>query len=457
MSDYHGPLSRFTVLDLTRVRSGPTCVRQLADWGANVIKIEAPEAIDKSKGMGGARSGPDFQNLHRNKRAITLNMKEPKGVELFMKMVETADVVVENFSVGVTERLGIDYGSLSKLNRSLIYCSVTGYGSTGPDARLKGYDAVAQAASGLMNLTGFSDNPPVKAGSALADSIGGVFGFGGIMAALYHRERSGQGQHVDISMVDCLFSLVFDEPLDCYEQLGLPPRMGNRIMRLSPFNSYLTEDGWIIIATGTTAQWHTLLRAIEREDLIQTGWIGFLQGLKSYDPDVKVKLSTHLHVRIEGEITHGLEQSDDMGLRHKKYWVVQRVRRGFNEMYQMNGINPSPEDLAEHLGMEPDVVEDLLIASANTDAVSLDEPRLVMHGEGHNLHDVVPDDGTDIETQVELGIAMDALTENQLSVVQRHVYEGMTFQEIGDADGIAKQNAKKTYDRAIARMRKELA
>jgi formyl-CoA transferase len=133
---------------------------------------------------------------------------------------------------------------------------------------MKGYDAVVQAAAGLMNLTGFPDGPPIKAGSALGDSLGGTFAFGGIMTALFHRERTGEGQFIDISMADCLFSLIFDEPMDCYEELGLPERMGNRIMRLSPFNSYPAKDGWLIIATGTDIHWRDLLKAIGRGDLI---------------------------------------------------------------------------------------------------------------------------------------------------------------------------------------------
>lgn len=240
----------------------------------------------------------------------------------------------------------------------------------------------------------------------------------------------------EIAILTCLSHYILFDDQDAFEQLR---RQFRRMV-------YDIAEKYNVLSD----------QAIEREDLIQSGWVGFLRGLRSYDPDLKVKLSTHLHVRIEGEVTHGLEQSDDMGLRHKKYWIVQRVRRGFNEMYQMNGINPSPEDLAEYLGMEPDAVEDLLIASTNTNRISLD--AVIDNDNGtYDLHDVVPDGGTDIETQAELGIAMDTLTENQRSVVQRHVYEGMTFQEIGDEDGIAKQNAKKTYDRAIARMRKELA
>ncbi|MFB0991209.1 MAG: CaiB/BaiF CoA-transferase family protein, partial [Rhodospirillales bacterium] len=144
MDDYKGPLSRFTVLDLTRVRSGPTCVRQLADWGANVIKIEAPEAIDASSGMGGARNGPDFQNLHRNKRGITLNLKDPNGVALFNKLVETADVVVENFRPDVKNRLGIDYESLKAVNKGIVLGSISGFGQDGPYERRPGFDQIAQ-------------------------------------------------------------------------------------------------------------------------------------------------------------------------------------------------------------------------------------------------------------------------------------------------------------------------
>lgn len=275
-------LKGIRVLDLTQYLSGPQATLLLAGLGAEVIRIDNPGKGDPvvssppfvgPEGVAMQRRtdkdiGIFYLKRARNKKAITLNLKSRRGKDIFYRLIENTDIVIENFSVGVTERLGIDYATLKKLNASLIYCSVTGFGSTGPDAKLKGYDIVTQAASGLMNLTGFPDGPPVKAGSALADSVAGIFAFGGIMSALFHRERSDQGQFVDISMVDCLFSLVFDEPLDCYKQLGLTPRMGNRLMRLSPFNSYPTQDGWIIIATATTAQWHILLRAIHREDLI---------------------------------------------------------------------------------------------------------------------------------------------------------------------------------------------
>jgi len=312
------------VLDLTQYLSGPQATLLLAGLGAEVIRIDNPAARDPvaasppfvgPEGVAMQRRtdkdiGIFYLKRARNKKAITLNLKSRRGKDLFYRLVEKTDVIVENFSVGVTERLGIDHATLKTLNPSIIYCSVTGYGSTGPDAKLKGYDVVAQAASGLMNLTGFPDGPPVKAGSAMADSIGGVFGFGGIMAALYHRERTGEGQHVDISMVDCLFSLVFDEPLDCYEQLGLPPRMGNRIMRLSPFNSYPTEDGWIVIATGTTAHWHTLLRAIERADLIGDARYGEMPDRLMHNDEVDALITEWTRTRKTEEAVDYLREAD---------------------------------------------------------------------------------------------------------------------------------------------------
>lgn len=276
------PLEGIRVLDLTQFLSGPQATLFLAGLGAEVIRIDNPATGDPVAysppyiGEKGVSYHPQtdedlgiaYLKRTRAKKAITLNIKDPRGLEMFYGLVDQSDILVENFSVGVTKRLKVDYETLHARKPSLVYCSITGYGQTGPDAGLKGYDAVSQAASGLMNLTGFPDGPPTKAGSALGDSVGGTFAFGAIMAALFHRERTGKGQQVDISMIDCIFSLIFDEPMDCYEQLGLPPRIGNRIMRLAPFNAYETKDGWVIIASGTNAHWHNILRGVERADLI---------------------------------------------------------------------------------------------------------------------------------------------------------------------------------------------
>ena len=166
-------LSRFTVLDLTRVRSGPTCVRQLADWGANVIKIETPKRLEKGEGPGGPRQGPDFQNLHRNKRSMTLDLKSPQGRATLLRLVEKADVVVENFRPDVKDRLGIDYESLKKINKRIVLASISGFGQDGPYAKRPGFDQIAQGMGGLMSITGLPGQGPVRVGIPIADLTAG--------------------------------------------------------------------------------------------------------------------------------------------------------------------------------------------------------------------------------------------------------------------------------------------
>ena len=169
MAKRNGPLSRFIVLDLCRVRSGPTAVRQLADWGADVIKIEAPDSVDTAKGMGGARHGPDFQNLHRNKRAITLNLKSPAGIAVLKRLVAKADVLIENYRPDVKYRLGIDYESLQAVNPKLVYGSISGFGQDGPYAQRPGFDQIAQGMGGLMSITGAPGAGPMRVGVPIAD------------------------------------------------------------------------------------------------------------------------------------------------------------------------------------------------------------------------------------------------------------------------------------------------
>ena len=186
-------LSRFTVLDLTRVRSGPTCVRQLADWGANVVKIETPPHLEKGEGPGGPRENADFQNLHRNKRSITLDLKSPQGIAAFRRMVEQADVVVENYRPDVKTRLGIDYESLHKINKRIILGSISGFGQDGPYRERPGFDQIAQGMGGLMSITGLPGQGPVRVGIPIADLSAGLLCAYGILVALLEREQSGEG------------------------------------------------------------------------------------------------------------------------------------------------------------------------------------------------------------------------------------------------------------------------
>src|SRR5215471_8166111 len=177
-------LSRFTVLDLTRVRSGPTCVRQLGDWGANVIKIETPPHLEKGEGPGGPRENADFQNLHRNKRSMTLDLKSPHGLAAFKRMVEKADVVVENFRPDVKDRLGIDYESLKKINKRIVLASISGFGQDGPYRDRPGFDQIAQGMGGLMSITGLPGQGPVRVGIPVADLSAGLLCAFGIVVAL---------------------------------------------------------------------------------------------------------------------------------------------------------------------------------------------------------------------------------------------------------------------------------
>jgi len=262
MSDYQGPLSHYTVLDLTRVRSGPTAVRQLADWGANVIKIEAPEAIDPSKGMGGARSGPDFQNIHRNKRGMTLNLKDSDGVAVFKRLVEKADVVVENFRPDVKDRLGIDYESLKDVNPKIILASISGFGQDGPYARRPGFDQIAQGMGGVMSITGLPGQGPVRAGIPIADLTAGMYCAMGIFVALLERERSGEGQWVQTSLLQAQIAMLDFQAARWLVKGEVAPQAGNNHPTSIPTGVFRTSDGYMNIAATGDAIWVRLCDAL---------------------------------------------------------------------------------------------------------------------------------------------------------------------------------------------------
>ena len=264
------PLSRFTVLDLTRVRSGPTAVRQLADWGANVIKIEAPLAVDKAAGMGGARHGPDFQNIHRNKRGLTLNLKTEKGIEIFKTMVAKADVVVENYRPDVKQRLGIDYDSLSTINPGLVYASISGFGQDGPYADRPGFDQIAQGMGGLMSITGLPGQGPVRVGIPIADLSAGLYAALGVMVALLDREATGKGQWVQTSLLQAQIAMLdFQAARFLFDENDVPAQAGNNHPTTIPTGVFPTSDGHINIAASGDEIWRRLCTALEAEDLLK--------------------------------------------------------------------------------------------------------------------------------------------------------------------------------------------
>ena len=268
-SDGTLPLSRFTVLDLTRVRAGPTCVRQLADWGAAVLKVEMPEAVEGKAALGGPRDGSDFQNLHRNKRSITLNLKDGEGLALFKRMVEKTDVVVENYRPDVKFRLGVDYESLSAINPRLVYGSISGFGEDGPYRERPGFDQIAQGMGGLMSITGQPGQGPMRAGIPIADLTAGLFCAMGILTALLEREVSGKGQWVRTSLLQAqVFMLDFQAARWLVDQ-ETPLQAGNNHPVSIPTGVFPTSDGHINIASAGQVIWERLCQAIETEHMLE--------------------------------------------------------------------------------------------------------------------------------------------------------------------------------------------
>ncbi len=237
-------LSHLRVIDLTRVRAGPTCVRQFADWGADVIKVEMPDGED----MLGERHGSDFQNLHRNKRSVTLNLKDPRGLEVFKSLAKTADVLVENYRPDVKHKLGIDYETLAADNPKLIYASISGFGQDGPYRERAGFDQVAQGMGGIMWVTGLPGQGPVRAGTPVADLSAGLFAAIGILIALQERSRSGKGQWVQSSLLSSMIAMMDFQAARWLMEGEVPGQAGNDHPTSMPTSVYPTRDGFVNIA-----------------------------------------------------------------------------------------------------------------------------------------------------------------------------------------------------------------
>jgi formyl-CoA transferase len=276
------PLTGVRVLEITGFLSGPFCALQLAALGAEVIKIEPPGQGDAT------RHHPPFagpRGIHREpqtdsdmslsilkraagRRSITLNLKQEQGRQIFFDLLQHADVVLENLRPGALQRLGLDYGSLQPQYPGLIYCSISGYGQTGPYSDLPAHDPIIQATSGLMSTIGSAEGEPTRTGNFyLTDMIAALYAALTIVAAVRQRDTSGNGQYLDVSMFDCLVSMMWDEPYDYYLREGVPIRTGNRSPRFGPINTFPTKDGRIVILAASDEQWNRLLQAMGREDL----------------------------------------------------------------------------------------------------------------------------------------------------------------------------------------------
>ena len=332
-------LSRFTVLDLTRVRSGPTCVRQLADWGANVVKIETPPHLIEGEGPGGPREGSDFQNLQRNKRSITLDLKSPQGLSAFKRLVEKADVVVENFRPDVKDRLGIDYASLRKINPRIVYASISGFGQDGPYRERPGFDQIAQGMGGLMSITGLPGQGPVRVGIPIADLTAGLFCALGIMVALLEREKSGEGQWIQTSLLQAQIFMLDFQAARWLIKHEVPGQAGNNHPTSIPTGVFKTTDGHINVACAGQKIWERFCQAVDAQWLAQS-------------PDYATAA-----LRLKNRDALNAEIDKIMSSRSSADWVAALNEAGVpcGPIYAIDQVFSDPQ--VEHLGIAQSVAK----------------------------------------------------------------------------------------------------
>jgi crotonobetainyl-CoA:carnitine CoA-transferase CaiB-like acyl-CoA transferase len=263
------PLKGIRVLDLTRVLAGPYCAMLLGDMGAEVIKVEEPGKGDDTRGWPPFAGGEStyFMSVNRNKKSVTLNLKAPEGRELLKKLAKKSDVLLENFRTGTMEKLGLGYATLAKLNPRLVYCAISGFGESGPESHRGGYDLIVQAESGVMDLTGFADGPPVKVGNSIADLVAGMSGAHGVTLALLARQKTRRGQKVEIAMLDVMASLLTYQA-GMYLNAGrTPARRGNEHPSIVPYEVFKAADGYLALGVANNSLWERCCAALERPDL----------------------------------------------------------------------------------------------------------------------------------------------------------------------------------------------
>ena len=344
-----GALSHLRVLDLSRVLAGPWCSQNLADMGADVIKVERPGAGDDTRGWGppwveGAQAGTGADSTYyaaanRGKKSITMDISRPEGQEMIRKLAAVSDVVIENYKVGDLKRYGLDYAALSALNPRLVYCSITGYGQEGPSAHKPGYDFVFQAMGGLMSITGERDDlpggGPQKAGIAIADVMTGMYATIAILSALEHRSVSGRGQYIDMALLDCIVALGGNQVTGYFASGKVPGRFGNAHASLVPYQVFVVADGEIVVAVGNDGQWQQYCAAIERSDLgADPRWTkvtGRITGRDELVPELARTMLTRTRAewleRLEsrgvpcGPINNYREVFEDAQVQHRKLRV----------------------------------------------------------------------------------------------------------------------------------------
>jgi crotonobetainyl-CoA:carnitine CoA-transferase CaiB-like acyl-CoA transferase len=313
-------LEGIRVLDLTAYLSGPYTSMNLAAMGAEVIKVERPNIGDP------CRWNPPFAGVHglsferkddkdisilylkrnRGKKSIFLNLQKEEGKNILTRLIEKSDIVLENFTPGVMDRLGFSYDDVKKINPKIIYCSISGFGQDGPSKDRPAFDLTIQATSGIMALTGSPEGPPIRCGAWIGDMLSSLYSMVGILAALISREKTGKGEKIDVAMNDACFSVCTDEALDLNRSRGMPVRSGNRLTRLAPWNSYQVKDGWVVICVANNSQWEAFLEAIEREDLKDDPRFEDQQGRHKHSDDVEVMIENWLRDLSRDEVVSRL-------------------------------------------------------------------------------------------------------------------------------------------------------
>lgn len=297
------PLDDVFVLDLSRILSGPICTMLMGDMGARVIKVEPPPHGDDSRLWGPPfidGISTYFMSINRNKQSVGLNLKTPEGREVLWRLIDRADVLIENFRPGVLTKLGFGYEDVARRNERLVYCSISGFGHTGPDRNRSGYDVVAQGESGLMDLTGYPDGPPAKMGASLADIIAGLYAFNGILLALLTRHRTGKGQAIDISLLDGLLSTLTYHAMIYFTTGRSPRRMGTRHPSIVPYETFAASDGYVNVGVANEKQWVNFCQAVGVPEVATDArFANMSQRLSHYD-----ELRPILEVAL-GKLTRG--------------------------------------------------------------------------------------------------------------------------------------------------------
>ena len=334
-------LARFRVIDLTQVRAGPTCCRQLADWGADVIQVQMPEHMRGDDTLGG-QDGSDYQYTHRNKRSVTLNLKEPEGIAALKRLIQTADVVVENFRPDVKFRLGIDHATLSKDHPRLIYASISGFGQTGPLADRPGFDQIAQGMGGLMSVTGLQGQGPVRVGIPIADLCAGIFAAQGILVALLEREVSGQGQWLHTSLLQSMVYMMDFQTARWLTDGEVPQQAGNYHPTSIPTGVYKARDGYMNIAVFGSKIWERFCHTLGAPE-----WI---DDPRFHDKAGRGKNRDDLNAAI----------NERLALQDRDHWIERFNKDGVacGHINDMSEVFDEPQ--VQHLGMVQDVVSNRL-------------------------------------------------------------------------------------------------